>query len=91
MVRWSVMEIHDALDKEAHRVLPRLLRPVELKSVRLPEYQVRLLETLAQRAGVSVEAYVYNALLSVETAASPDAIERVLPGFCEAVHFPNAE
>ncbi len=89
MLRWSVVEIHDALGKDASGVLPRLLRPVELKSVRLPEYQIRLLETLAQRAGVTLEGYVYTALLSLETAASPEAIERVLPGFREAMSFPE--
>jgi hypothetical protein len=91
MVRWTVMEIHDALGKEAHGTLPRLLRPVELKSVRLPEYQIRLLETLSQHAGVTIEEYIYTALLSLETAASPEAIERLLPGFREAIRFPNEE
>lgn len=90
MLRWTVMQIHDALGKEANRALPSLLRPVELKAVRLPEYQVRLLETLAQHAGVSVEAYVYGALLSLETAASPDELETLLPGFKEAIRFPDA-
>src|SRR5688500_4588096 len=41
LLRWTVMQVHEALGQEANRVLPRLLRPVELKSLRLPEYQVR--------------------------------------------------
>jgi hypothetical protein len=89
MLRWTVMEIHDALGKEADTTLPRLLRPVEVKGVRLPEYQIRLLETLAQRDGVSVEAYLYTSLLALETAASAEEIERLLPGFREAVTFPS--
>lgn len=65
--------------------------PVELKSVRLPEYQIRLLETLSQHAGVTVEEYVYASLLSLEVVASPDAIERSLPGFREALTFPYGQ
>jgi hypothetical protein len=89
MLRWTIVQIHDALGKEANRVLPSLLRPVELKSVRLPEYQVRLLETLARNAGVTVEEYVYTSLLSLEAAESVEALERLLPGFHEAITFPN--
>ncbi|HEV7240463.1 MAG TPA: hypothetical protein VGQ36_14585 [Thermoanaerobaculia bacterium] len=89
MLRWTVVQIHDALGKDADGALPRLLWPVELKAVRLPAYQVRLLETLAQNSGVTVEEYVYTALLGVEAAASHAEIESMLPGFTEAVQFPN--
>lgn len=88
MLRWTVMEIHDSLGKDAHGALPRLLRPVELNT-RVPEYQMRLLETLAQNAGVSVETFIYTSLLGLETAASPETLESMLPGFTEAIHFPN--
>ena len=88
-VRWTVMEIHDALGAEANRVLPRLLRPVELKSLRLPEYLVRLLEELARNEGVSVEQYLYTAMLDLEVAADPKVLESLLPGFAEAIHFPD--
>jgi hypothetical protein len=60
-----------------------------LKEIRLPEYQVRLLETLAKHAKVSVEEYVFNALLDLEVAGDPDEIETLLPGFKEAMAFPN--
>lgn len=89
MLRWTVMEIHDALGDDAARVLPRLLRPVELQSVRLPEYQRRLLDVLARKERITVEGYLYTALLGLETAASPAEIERMLPGFTEAIQFPN--
>lgn len=89
MLRWTVIQIHDALGEDANRVLPRLLQPAELKAVRLPEYQVRLLETFAQREGISVEEYVFNALLDLEAAADPDDIEKLLPGFHEAMTFPE--
>lgn len=88
-LRWTVMEIHDALGREAPRVLPSLLRPVELKHVRLPEYLLRLAETFATHAGVSLESYVYGALLSLETEASTDDLERIVPGFTEAIAFPR--
>jgi hypothetical protein len=91
MLRWTVVEIHDALGSEANRVLPRLLRPVTLKSLRLPEYQVRLIETLAQDAGVTLEEFVYGALLNLEVAGNPEDIEKLLPGFKEAMQFPDVE
>lgn len=90
MLRWSVMQIHDALGKEANATLPRLLRPIELKGVRLPEYLIRLLETFAQHAGVSVEAYLCTILLALEAEANPEEMEQLLPGFIEAVRFPDA-
>lgn len=89
LTRWSVMEIHDALGEEAHRVLPTLFRPIELKSLRLPAYQVRLIESLAKHEGVTVEAFIYASLLHLETACDPDEIERLLPGFKEAMEFPD--
>jgi hypothetical protein len=89
LVRWNVMQVHDALGNDANRVLPRLLRPVELKRLRLPEYQVRLLETLAQDTGVTVEEYLFNALLSLEGLGTPDEIEVLLPGYKEAMEFPG--
>ena len=90
LVRWSVVQVSDALGKHANRVLPPLLRPAELKGIRLPSYQVRLLERLATRDGITVEEYVYNALLQVETAADPHVIETLVPGFHEAMSFPDA-
>jgi hypothetical protein len=89
LLRWTIVQIHDALGADANRVLPRLFRPAELKRVRLPEYMVRLLETLAQNAGVSLDDYVYSTLLSLEVAADADTMEKLLPGFSEAIRFPN--
>ena len=89
MLRWTVLEIHDALGTKANSVLPRLLRPVTMRELRLPEYQVRLLETLAQHEGVSVEAYLYGALLHLEVDRDPAEVERLLPGFTEAMRFPE--
>jgi hypothetical protein len=54
---------------------------VELKALRLPEYQVRLLETLAQDQGVSVDEYVYEALLHLERQSVTASAETLaLPG-----------
>jgi hypothetical protein len=89
MLRWTVVQIHDALGSEANAVLPRLFRPAELKRVRLPEYQLRLLETLAQNAGMDLDDYLYGALLSLEVAADPETMEKLLPGFNEAIRFPD--
>jgi hypothetical protein len=89
MLRWTVLQIHDALGSKANTVLPTLYRPVELKKVRLPEYQIRLLETLAQNDGVSLEEYIYGVLHGLEVAADPDTMEKLLPGFKEAIRFPD--
>ncbi|HEX8617675.1 MAG TPA: hypothetical protein VF911_08850 [Thermoanaerobaculia bacterium] len=90
LLRWNVMQINEALAGEADRVLPRLLRLAELRSVQLPEYQVRLLEAVARDAGVSVDELVFTALLDLETTGSPDEIENLLPGYKEAITFPDA-
>lgn len=90
LLRWNVMQIHEALGDRAKDVMPKLLRPAELKAVRLPEYQVRLLETLARRARVTLDEYLFTALLDLEVAGDPDEIEMLLPGFKEAMAFPNA-
>lgn len=84
------MQIHDALGSDASGVLPRLLRPIELKSLRLPEYLIRLLEALATKEGVTVEDYLYTAMLDLEVAADPVVLETLLPGFTEAIRFPDA-
>ena len=88
LVRWNMMQIHDALGEEANSVLPRLLRPVEVKSLRLPEYQVRLIETLAKRDGVSFEEFILGALLHLEIANDPEELEKLVPGLKEAMRFP---
>ena len=89
MLRWTVMQINDALGERARNVLPRLLWPVELESVRLPEYQVRLITVLAEHEGVSFEEFVHNALLHVETAKTPEEMERLVPCIRDALAFPD--
>lgn len=89
MVRWTVMQIHDALGEHAQHVLPRLLWPQEVEAVRLPLYQVRLLESLAARDGVSIEEFLFGSLLHLETTVGLDEIERLLPGYGEAMEFPH--
>lgn len=88
MIRWTVMQIHDALGKDAAAVLPSLLRPVEIRSIRLPEYMVRLLEALAARGGVSLEEFIYSSLLHLETTGTAAEIESMVPGYSEAMEFP---
>jgi hypothetical protein len=89
LLRWNVMQIHEALGAAANGVLPRLLRPVELKCLRLPEYQVRLLQLLAENEGVSLDEFVFMGLLHLETQGSPEDIEKLLPGYTEAIAFPD--
>ena len=89
MLRWTPVQIHVALGEHANSILPSLFRPVELKGVRLPAYQLRLLEVLAQRENVSVEEYLYTALLGLETAISAEESEQLIPGLHDALTFPS--
>lgn len=91
LLRWTVMQIHDALADEANHVLPPLLRPVELVGIQLPAYQVKLLQMLANRAGVMMDEFIHEALLSVEVECSIEDFEQMLPGFTEAITFPEDE
>src|SRR6266852_5060864 len=50
MERWTLAEIHDALGSDAAVVLPPLLA-LRAVTVRLPEYIVRALETIAAEDG----------------------------------------
>lgn len=86
MRHWTAVQVHDALGDRAKDWLPRLLWPEEL-NVRLPLYQVRLLEALAQDSGVTLESYLHRYLGNLAT--SPAQAERLVPDFNKAVAFPE--
>ncbi len=87
--RWTLAEIHDALGDDAATVLPPLLMLRSL-TVRLPEYLVRALETIAAEDGTTVEGCLEGELMDFAgTIAS--RIETAIPGFRRAYLFPGME
>lgn len=49
----------------------------------------RRLEYTTQEAANLLRLGLYDALLSLEVAADPDVMEKLMPGFIEAIEFPN--
>jgi hypothetical protein len=89
MRRWTLAEIHDALGPEAATVLPPLLtlRPI---TVRLPEYLLRAVETVAAEEGVTVDGWLHGELIDFAGTVAR-RMERVIPGFRRAYRFPGQE
>jgi hypothetical protein len=86
---WALEEIVDALGTDAATALPPLL---SLRSVtlRLPEYIVRGLETVAAEERTTVDAYLSDELLEF-AGAVVDRMEAVHPGFRRAYLYPGRE
>jgi hypothetical protein len=89
MRRWSLAEIHDALKSEAANVLPPLLS-MRTVTVRLPEYLLRAVETVAAKEGATVDAWLHGELTDFAATVAPQ-MERVIPGFRRAYQFPGRE
>lgn len=84
--RWTIQEVESGLGEDAPQALPPLVRTVTL-TVRVPRYQVSMLEELA-RQGFSIDAIVTDALLTV----AEDNVAKLweaIPGFDEAINFPE--
>jgi hypothetical protein len=85
--RWSLAEIHEALGKDAARVLPPLLS-LRAVTFRLPEFIVRALELMAADESTTVDDVLHYEL--VEFAGSmADRVSRRIPGFRRAYLFPG--
>jgi hypothetical protein len=85
--RWSLAEIRRALGRDAARVLPPLLA-LRRVTVRLPEFILLALETLAGREGETLDAYLHRELLDFAGTWARE-MERVHPGFRRAYLFPG--
>ncbi|HUP61914.1 MAG TPA: hypothetical protein VNA69_16020 [Thermoanaerobaculia bacterium] len=87
--RWTLAEIHEALGDDASAVLPPLL---SLRSVtlRLPEYVLRALETIAAEHGVTMDHALYGELLDFAGTLS-GRMEATVPGYRRAYLFPGRE
>jgi len=87
--RWTLIEIHDALGAEAATVLPSLLS-LRTLTVRLPEYLVLALETMAAEDDTTVDSWLHQELVDFAGTVA-DRMERVVPGFRGAYFFPGQE
>ena len=85
--QWTLAEVVDALGTDAAAVLPPLLA---LRSVtlRLPEYILRALETIASEDGTTVDAILHGELLDFAGTVA-DRMEAKVPGLRAAYHFPT--
>ena len=87
MARWTLAEIQDALGDAAARVLPPLLA-LRTVTVRLPEYIVRTLETIAADDGTTLDAVLHGELIDFAGSLS-GRIETKVPGYRAAYLFPG--
>jgi hypothetical protein len=85
--QWTLAEVVDALGTDAAAVLPPLLA---LRSVtlRLPEYILRALETVAAEDRTTVDAILHGELLDFAGTVA-DRMEAKVPGLRAAYHFPT--
>ena len=86
---WTLEDIAEALGADAEAVLPAGWRLTDVH-VRLPRHQVAMLEHLAERDCTTVSAVVSFELDGL-ASANRDELSRALPGFTEALAWPNAE
>jgi hypothetical protein len=87
--RWSLSEMHAALGVDAARVLPPLLA-LRSVTVRLPEYLVQALETMAAEDATTVDDWLHQEFVDFAGAVA-DRMERVVPGFRGAYLFPGED
>jgi hypothetical protein len=85
--RWTLAEIYEALGADAQRVLPPLLALRRI-TVRLPDYVVRALETLATARGTTIDHYLYGELIDFASTASM-SVGLTIPGYRQAYLFPG--
>lgn len=83
--QWSYESIEEALGAAAS-VLPSLLRLEELH-VRIPRYQIVVINTAARNQKTTVNSFLARYLLDLSTNEAPSLI-RSTPGFREAFMWP---
>lgn len=84
--QWSYESIEEALGAAASSVLPSLLRLEELR-VRIPRYQIVVINTAARNQKATVNSFLARYLLDLSTNEAPSLI-RSTPGFREAFMWP---
>ena len=87
MQQWTLAEIQDALGSEAANVLPPLLA-LRVITVRLPEFIVLALESIAAEDRTTFDAALHSELIELaETHLT--RLEGTIPGYREAYLFPS--
>lgn len=87
MERWTLAEIEDALGSDAAAVLPPLLA-LRAVTVRLPEYILRALESVAAKDGTTIDAALGFELIDF-AGAHLTRLETTIPGYRQAYLFPG--
>lgn len=87
--RWTLAEIHEALGDNARAVLPPLLT-LRTVTVRLPEYVLRALETIATDEETTLDACLYGELIDFAGAVCT-RVGRRIDGYRRAYFFPGRE
>jgi hypothetical protein len=88
MQRWSIAVIEGELGERASELLPPLLLTRNI-TLTLPSYQIEMLHRIARRKGMAIDAFLADHLLDL-AATVADEMEPSVPGFIEAMRFPDA-
>jgi hypothetical protein len=86
---WPLDVIEEALGDDADRVLPQAIRTKELR-VRLPRHHVDMLEYRADQGQTTVSGVLARELDGIASAHAKE-LSAVIPGFAEALAWPEAE
>jgi hypothetical protein len=86
---WPLDVIEEALGDDADGVLPQAIRTKELR-VRLPRHHVDMLEYRAEQGQTTVSGALAHELDGIASAHAEE-LSAVIPGFAEALAWPDAE
>ena len=84
--QWSYESIEEALGPAASSVLPPLLLLEELR-VRIPRYQIVVINTAARNQNTTINSFLARYLLDLSTIEAPSLIGS-MSGFREAFMWP---
>jgi hypothetical protein len=87
--RWTLAELYAALSADAVTILPPLLS-LRALTVRLPEYLVRALETMAAEDATTLDDWLHHELIDF-AGTVVDRMETILPGYRRAYLYPGQE
>lgn len=85
--QWPQETIEKALGSEMHEVIPQLVQLAELR-VRVPRYEIVMLQKLAQREGASVDSFLSQHLLDLASAES-EWLRQQDPALEQAIAWPQ--
>jgi hypothetical protein len=84
---WTLAEIYRALGTDAAKVFPPLLA-LRTVTVTLPEFIIRAMETAAEDAGATLDAWLHHELMDFASGAV-ERMEPILPGYRRAFFYPG--